>query len=125
MVETDRAVAFVMDDILLASLVAGSKEPSAYVISADAFSLPEPYGIMLRRDDPEFKSVVDAATAALYKSPEGARSTRSGSCRYSAEGIEAECADGPGAEEDVGQPSDSPDPDPRRCIDISSSCRGI
>ena len=29
MVETDRAVAFVMDDILLASLVAGSKEPAA------------------------------------------------------------------------------------------------
>src|ERR1700751_2757268 len=37
MVETDRAVAFVMDDILLASLVAGSKEPGAYVISTDAF----------------------------------------------------------------------------------------
>ncbi|WP_188576485.1 amino acid ABC transporter substrate-binding protein [Azorhizobium oxalatiphilum] len=70
MVETDRAVAFVMDDILLASLVAGSKDPSAYVISEDAFSLPEPYGIMLRRDDPPFKAVADGATAALYKSPE-------------------------------------------------------
>ena len=33
MVETDRAAAFVMDDILLASLVAGSKDPSAYAIS--------------------------------------------------------------------------------------------
>src|SRR5258708_33854517 len=33
MVETDRAVAFVNDDILLASFVAGSKEPDAYVIS--------------------------------------------------------------------------------------------
>ena len=31
MVETDRAVAFVMDDILLASLVASSKTPDAYV----------------------------------------------------------------------------------------------
>ncbi|MFG1427107.1 amino acid ABC transporter substrate-binding protein [Roseixanthobacter glucoisosaccharinicivorans] len=70
MVETDRAVAFVMDDILLSSLVAGSKDPSAYVISEDAFSKPEPYGIMLRRDDPEFKTVVDKATATLYKSPE-------------------------------------------------------
>ena len=49
MVETDRAVAFVMDDILLASLVGGSKEPTAYgVIPEAAFSLPEPYGIMLR-----------------------------------------------------------------------------
>jgi glutamate/aspartate transport system substrate-binding protein len=71
MVETDRAVAFVMDDILLASLVAGSKDPSAYAISKDAFSKPEPYGVMLRRDDPAFKKVVDAATAALYTSGEG------------------------------------------------------
>ena len=72
MVETDRAVAFVMDDILLASLVAGSKTPDAYKISSDAFSLPEPYGIMLRKDDADFKKVVDAATAALYKSADGA-----------------------------------------------------
>jgi glutamate/aspartate transport system substrate-binding protein len=73
MVETDRAVAFVMDDILLASLVASSKTPDAYVISSDAFSLPEPYGIMLRKDDPAFKKVVDAATAKLYKSPQIAK----------------------------------------------------
>lgn len=72
MVETDRAVAFVMDDILLSSLVASSKDPKAYVISEDAFSLPEPYGIMLRKDDAAFKKVVDAATSGLYKSPEGA-----------------------------------------------------
>ena len=51
MVETGRAVAFVMDDILLYSLVAGSKAPGDYVISADALSV-EPYGIMLRKDDP-------------------------------------------------------------------------
>ena len=71
MVETDRAVAFVMDDILLASFIAGSKEPDAYVISKEAFSKPEPYGIMLRKDDPAFKKVVDGATAALYQSAEG------------------------------------------------------
>ena len=71
MVETDRAVAVVLDDILLASFVAGSKDPDAYVMSTDAFSKPEPYGIMLRKDDPAFKKVVDAATAALYKSPDG------------------------------------------------------
>jgi glutamate/aspartate transport system substrate-binding protein len=71
MVETDRAVAFVMDDILLASLVAGSKEPAAYVIPEAAFSLPEPYGIMLRRDDPSFKKLVDQAVGDFYKSPEG------------------------------------------------------
>jgi glutamate/aspartate transport system substrate-binding protein len=71
MVETGRASAFVMDDILLASLVASSKDPKAYVISDDAFSKPEPYAIMLRRDDPSFKALVDKATAALYKSAEG------------------------------------------------------
>ena len=37
----------------------------------DAFSKPEPYGIMMRKDDPAFKKVVDAATAALYQSADG------------------------------------------------------
>jgi glutamate/aspartate transport system substrate-binding protein len=71
MVETGRAVAFVQDDIILAGLIATSKDPKAYVISEDAFSKPEPYGIMLRKDDLAFKAVADAATAALYRSPEG------------------------------------------------------
>jgi glutamate/aspartate transport system substrate-binding protein len=71
MVQTDRAAAYVQDDILLSSLIARSKEPKAYLISEDAFSLPEPYGITLRKDDLPFKKVVDDATAALYNSPEG------------------------------------------------------
>src|SRR3982075_2500390 len=71
MVETDRAVAAVLDDILLASFVAASKDPGAYVISLDAFSKPEPYGVMLRKEDAAFKKVVDAATAALYTGGEG------------------------------------------------------
>src|SRR5271154_4144787 len=71
MVENDRAVAFVMDDILLAAFAVGSKNPAAYVISSDGFSKPEPCGIMLRKDDPAFKKVVDAATSALYQSADG------------------------------------------------------
>ena len=67
MVETGRAAAFVMDDILLFSLVAASKSPKDYAISNDALSV-EPYGIMLRRDDPSFKKVVDEAMIATYKS---------------------------------------------------------
>jgi len=67
MVETGRAAAFVMDDILLYSLVATSKSPGDYAISDDALSV-EPYGIMLRRDDPAFKKVVDAEMVATYKS---------------------------------------------------------
>ena len=67
MVETGRAAAFVMDDILLYSLVATSKAPGDYAISADALSV-EPYGIMVRRDDVAFKKVVDAAMVNTYKS---------------------------------------------------------
>ena len=68
-VETGRAVAFFMDDILLYSLVANSKNPSEWVISADALTV-EPYGIMLRKDDVAFKKVVNGAINALYKSGE-------------------------------------------------------
>ena len=68
-VDTGRAVAFFMDDILLYSLVATSKNPSEWVIGSEAYSV-EPYGIMLRRDDPAFKKVVDGAMTKLYKSGE-------------------------------------------------------
>src|SRR5499426_3644147 len=67
MVETGRATAFFMDDILLYSLAAQSRNPKDYAISAEALSV-EPYGIMLRRDDPAFKKVVDNAMVQTYKS---------------------------------------------------------
>ncbi|MGZ5061714.1 MAG: amino acid ABC transporter substrate-binding protein [Usitatibacter sp.] len=67
MVETGRAVAFVMDDILLYSLAAQSRTPADYEISAVALSV-EPYGIMVRKDDPSFKKIVDDSTANTYKS---------------------------------------------------------
>jgi glutamate/aspartate transport system substrate-binding protein len=67
MVETGRAVAFVMDDILLYSLAAQSRNPKDYAISAEALSV-EPYGVMLRKDDAPFKKVVDAAMVQIYKS---------------------------------------------------------
>jgi glutamate/aspartate transport system substrate-binding protein len=67
MVETGRAAAFVMDDILLYSLVATSKSPKDYSISQDALSV-EPYGIMLRKDDTAFKKLVDNAMTQIYKS---------------------------------------------------------
>ena len=67
MVETGRAVAFVMDDILLAGLAAQSRTPNDYEISADALSV-EPYGIMVRKDDKAFKAVVDKAMTAVYTS---------------------------------------------------------
>jgi glutamate/aspartate transport system substrate-binding protein len=112
MVETDRAVAFVMDDILLASLVAGSKEPAAYVISKDAFSKPEPYGIMLRKDDAPFKKVVDAATAALYTSGEGGKLYDKWFMqKIPPKGLNLNAPISPELKAEFAKPSDSPEPD--------------
>ncbi|CAG0960554.1 Glutamate/aspartate import solute-binding protein [Burkholderiales bacterium] len=69
MVETGRAVAFFMDDILLYSLVASSKSPGDYVIGSEAYTV-EPYGAMMPRDDAGFRRIVDTATANLYRSGE-------------------------------------------------------
>ena len=112
MVETDRAVAFVMDDILLASLVAGSKSPDDYVISKDAFSKPEPYGIMLLKDDAPFKKVVDAATAALYTSGEGQKIyDKWFTQKIPPKGLNLNVPLGPEMKKQLAKPSDSPDPD--------------
>jgi glutamate/aspartate transport system substrate-binding protein len=67
LVETDRAAAYAMDDVLLAGTIARSKSPGDYVISEDALSV-EPYGIMLSRDDREFKRLADDAIRALFRS---------------------------------------------------------
>jgi len=112
MVETDRAVAFVMDDILLASLVAGSKAPDDYVISKDAFSKPEPYGIMLRKDDAPFKKVVDAATAALYTSGEGQKIyDKWFTQKIPPKGLNLNSPISAELKNEFAKPSDSPDPD--------------
>jgi glutamate/aspartate transport system substrate-binding protein len=112
MVETDRAAAFVMDDVLLASLIAGSKDPSLYVISKDEFSKPEPYSIMLRKDDPAFKKLVDAATAALYKSPEGAKIYHKWFMeKIPPKGLNLNTPMSPELKAAFAKPSDSPDPD--------------
>lgn len=67
MVETGRAAAFIMDDILLFGLAANAKEPGRYAVSPDVLSI-EPYAIMLRRDDPAFKVLVDDTIKAMYAS---------------------------------------------------------
>jgi glutamate/aspartate transport system substrate-binding protein len=112
MVETDRAVAAVLDDILLASFAAGSREPEGYVISSDAFSKPEPYGIMLRKDDPAFKKVADEATAALYQSAEGQKLYEKWFIeRIPPKGLNLNVPMGAELKKAFAKPSDSPDPD--------------
>jgi len=65
----DRVVAFVMDDILLAGQIANSRSPADYKIINESLRA-EPYGPMIRKDDPQFKALVDKTLTALYKSPE-------------------------------------------------------
>ncbi len=110
--EPDRAVAAVLDDILLASFVAGSKDPDGYVISTDAFSKPEPYGIMLRKDDPDFKKVADAATAALYQSAGGQKLYDKWFMqKIPPKGLNLNTPIGAELKHEFSKPSDSPDPD--------------
>ena len=72
LVENDRALAFAMDDILLFGLKANSKNPDALDVVGDSLQV-EPYACMLRKDDPEFKKLVDGTLNRLMKSGEFAR----------------------------------------------------
>ena len=69
LVEQGRADAFGMDDILLYGLRAASQNPASLAVVGEALQV-EPYAIMLRKDDPEFKKLVDDTLAGLMKSGE-------------------------------------------------------
>ncbi len=67
--ETGRAVAFMMDDALLAGERAKSKEPNNWVIVGTPQS-KEAYGCMMRKDDASFKTLVDDTIAKAQTSGE-------------------------------------------------------
>jgi ABC-type amino acid transport substrate-binding protein len=69
LVQQGRADAFGMDDILLYGLRASAQTPAELAVVGDALQV-EPYAIMLRKDDPAFKKLVDATLADLVKSGE-------------------------------------------------------
>ena len=69
LVESDRAVAFAMDDILLFGLMANAKNPADFEVVGDALQV-EPYACMLAKDDPAFKKLVDDTFIGLMKSGE-------------------------------------------------------
>ena len=82
-VESGRAVAFSMDDILLYGLQAKAKNPKDYEVVGDYLSY-DPYGMMFRTNDDDFGVVVRRAVARFFGEPASAtarsrRSTRSGS----------------------------------------------
>ena len=67
-VESGRAVAFAMDDILLHGLIASAKNPKDFEVVGDYLSY-EPYGIMFRANDDAFGVVVRRALARLMGDP--------------------------------------------------------
>ena len=69
MLENGRADAFMMDDVLLAGEKAKAKNPDEWVIVGEPQSF-EIYGCMMRKDDPEFKAVVNEALNNVFSSGE-------------------------------------------------------
>ncbi|WP_323660759.1 amino acid ABC transporter substrate-binding protein [Pectobacterium versatile] len=67
--ESGRAVAFMMDDALLAGERAKAKNADQWDIVGKAQS-EEAYGCMLRKDDPQFKKLVDDTIAEVQTSGE-------------------------------------------------------
>jgi glutamate/aspartate transport system substrate-binding protein len=64
--ESGRAVAFMMDDALLAGERAKARDQNAWIITGTPQS-KEAYGCMLPKDDAQFKKVVDEAISAALK----------------------------------------------------------
>jgi glutamate/aspartate transport system substrate-binding protein len=69
-VQSNRAVAYVMDDILMAGTRLQAQVPDDWVLVGSQLGEVEPWGFMVRKDDPQFKKLADDALVALMKSPE-------------------------------------------------------
>ncbi|MDR1662393.1 MAG: amino acid ABC transporter substrate-binding protein [Azoarcus sp.] len=69
MVKTGRAAAYVMDDILLAGLIANARDPNAYEIVGPPLS-SERYGIMMRKGDARLKTIVNKTLTHIVASGE-------------------------------------------------------
>lgn len=67
LVESGRANAFVLDDILLAGQIANARNPKDFVIVGESLRT-ENQSLMFRKDDPEFKALVDRVVTAMMKS---------------------------------------------------------
>ena len=72
LLESGRADAFVMDGAILAGNIAKAKSPADFRIVGEVLSV-EPIAIMLRKDDPAFKTAVDNSLKAMMKSGEIAK----------------------------------------------------
>ena len=66
MVASGRAAAFVMDDNILAGLIAKSSNPKDFKIVGPVLS-SEPYGIMIPKGDPAYKAIADRVVTTMWK----------------------------------------------------------
>jgi glutamate/aspartate transport system substrate-binding protein len=67
--ENGRAAAFIEDDILLAAKKADAPNPSAFAFLPESYNSLA-YGLMIAKDDPAFKKVVDDTLKSLMASGE-------------------------------------------------------
>ncbi|MCW5256779.1 amino acid ABC transporter substrate-binding protein [Verminephrobacter aporrectodeae subsp. tuberculatae] len=69
LVDSGRAEAFAMDDILLFGLIGNARNPADWVVVGDALQV-EPYACMLRKDDAQFQSLVNGVIGGMMASGE-------------------------------------------------------
>ena len=69
LVETGRAGAWMEDDILIAGFRANAKNPADFKLLDQSYP-SDPYALMIRKDDQQFKSLVDETLAGLMRSGE-------------------------------------------------------
>ena len=72
LVDSGRAIALALDDVILFGLRANAQNPSAFEVVGGTLQV-EPYGCMVRKDDPEFKKLVDRTIARSMETGEFAR----------------------------------------------------
>jgi glutamate/aspartate transport system substrate-binding protein len=68
-VETGRASAWMEDDVLIAGFRANAKVPADFKLLDKSYP-SDPYALMIRKDDPQFKALVDDTLAKLMRSGE-------------------------------------------------------
>lgn len=69
LVETGRASAWMEDDILIAGFRANAKNPADFKLLDKSYP-SDPYALMIRKDDQQFKALVDDTLARLMRSGE-------------------------------------------------------
>jgi len=69
LVETGRASAWMEDDVLLAGFRANAKSPADFKLLDKSYP-SDPYALMIRKNDPQFKALVDEALAQLMRAGE-------------------------------------------------------